>query len=148
MVIVLDEAVLEHFAKHRQEGANDLEAGGQLFARFSLGAAHVVIATGPRRTDKRTRTSYAPDRKAEQREINFWFKQGLHYIGDWHTHPSLKPEPSGTDRKSIEVTTKRSRHNLPGLVMVIVGNGPLPGGLRMSLSLRGKEFRYVECSCD
>jgi hypothetical protein len=60
-----------------------------------------VEATGPRRTDRRTRTSSVPDRRAEQREIDDRFRRGLHFLGDWHTHPKNIPHPSGPDVASL-----------------------------------------------
>src|SRR5690348_5325891 len=100
-VIVFTTEVLNHFKRHRQVRKNQLEAGGQLFACFDEGRIIVVEATGPRRTDKRTRTSYAPDRRAEQAEISDRFSKGLHFVGDWHTHPEQHPEPSHLDASSM-----------------------------------------------
>src|SRR5688572_28887862 len=67
--IVVSKPVLRHFRRHRQLARRDREAGGQLFARFDTPFITVVEATGPRKTDLRTRTSYTPDRAAERAEI-------------------------------------------------------------------------------
>src|SRR5687768_9624470 len=69
-VLVLSEAVLRQFRRYRQTRWYQREAGGQLFARLSKSRIVVEEASGPRRTDRRTRTSYIPDRAAEQREID------------------------------------------------------------------------------
>src|SRR4051794_24267203 len=100
-VLAFNPEVLEHFSRYRQHRFYQTEAGGQLFANFAGDRIQVVEATGPRRTDTRSRTSYVPDRRAEQREIDVRHERGLHYVGDWHTHPEDIPAPSGRDAESI-----------------------------------------------
>jgi len=98
--IVFAETVLNRFAKYRQMRWWHREAGGQLFARFALPDIVIAEATGPRRSDWRTRYSYRPNRRAEQREIAARHLLGLHFIGDWHTHPEDLPVPSPPMRKA------------------------------------------------
>jgi integrative and conjugative element protein (TIGR02256 family) len=131
--IVFTDEVLKHFRQHRQLRKKQPEAGGQLFARFDPPQVIVVEATGPRRTDKRTRTSYTPDRAAEQLEIRERFKRGLHYVGDWHTHPELNPRPSGLDSSSISDCCARSSHVLNGFLLVIVGTSEDVEGMCVQL---------------
>jgi integrative and conjugative element protein (TIGR02256 family) len=125
--------VLVHFQRYRQVRWWQREAGGQLFARVEVGQINVVEATGPRRSDRRSRTSYEPDRIAEQQEINERFPLGLHFIGDWHTHPEEGPQPSSIDVRSTADDVRKSHHCLNAFVLVIVGRGELPGGLHVSL---------------
>ncbi|WP_426615270.1 Mov34/MPN/PAD-1 family protein [Bradyrhizobium sp. McL0616] len=93
----------------------------------------VVEATGPRRTDRRTRTSYAPDRPAEQREIDDRFGRDLHFLGDWHTHLERTPRPSCPDISSLDDTVRRSVHAMLAFVLVVVGQAPAPDGRHVSL---------------
>lgn len=139
-LLVLSDAVLQHFAQHRQLKASLPEAGGQLFARFSESEISIEKATGPRPTDRRGRTSYNPDRRAEQREIDRLYEDGLHYVGDWHTHPCARPKPSYTDTASIIETTEKSTHDLNGLLLIIVGTDPFPSGVRVSLYMGSNEL--------
>jgi integrative and conjugative element protein (TIGR02256 family) len=127
--LVFSSAVLEHFAKYRQLRSWQREAGGQLFARFALPKIIIEEATGPRRSDWRTRTTYRPNRRAEQREIAARHAQGLHFIGDWHTHPEALPVPSPQDTESMRDLVSRSKHTLNGFVLTIVGREALPVGL-------------------
>jgi len=120
--IVFSDDVIEHMMKNRQKGIWQTEAGGQLFARLTPFEVYVVDVTGPRRSDKRTRTSYVPDRKAEQREIDERFRSGLIYVGDWHTHPEVNPRPSKRDIRSISECFRKSQHALSGFLLVIVGS--------------------------
>jgi integrative and conjugative element protein (TIGR02256 family) len=139
--LVLSRAVLKHFEKHKQTRASSLEAGGQLFARLStLPEVIVEQATGPRRSDFRTRTLYIPDRSAEQPEIDYWHKKGLHYVGDWHTHPELIPNPSIDDTESIHESFVKSKHSLHGFLLIIVGTSAFPSGLYVSLNNEKSEL--------
>lgn len=130
--LVFTSAVLEHFEKHQQLRWWQREAGGQLFARLALPDIIVEEATGPRPSDWRTRYSYRPSRRAEQREIVSRHARGLHFIGDWHTHPELVPTSSGQDIESMHEVVRKSVHALNGFVLVIVGTDSLPNSLCVS----------------
>jgi integrative and conjugative element protein (TIGR02256 family) len=133
-VLVLSDPVVQHLHRHRQQRRYQREAGGQLFARFDGKRIVVEEATGPRRTDRRTRTSYVPDRRAEQAEILDRHARGLHYVGDWHTHPQRSPQPSRPDAESIAECVAKSVHQLNGFVLVIVGQLEPPAGLHVSIN--------------
>src|SRR5436305_12216435 len=128
--LVLTDAVLAHFRKHRQVRLWNREAGGQLFAQFDVPEIRIEVATGPRPTDKRGRTYYHPDRRAERKEILSQHRRGFHYVGDWHTHPSRRPDPSWTDVRNIKDCFLLSRHRLAAFVMIIVGTLAPTEGLR------------------
>lgn len=132
-VLVFSDEVLEHFARCRQLRSHQTEAGGQLFATFDGARIRVVEATGPRRTDTRSRTSYLPDRRAEQREIDTRHERDRHYVGDWHTHPEDIPTASSRDAESISESVAKSTHTLHAFVLVIVGRADAPHGLSVSL---------------
>jgi len=132
--LVLSDTVVDHFALHRQVRHNQTEAGGQLFARITRYEIFVEEATGPRPTDRRGRTHYTPDRQAERIEIRERFARGLHFVGDWHTHPESVPVPSPIDRFTISDCSRRSTHKLAGFLLIVVGNGPFPECLNISLN--------------
>jgi integrative and conjugative element protein (TIGR02256 family) len=128
-----DDTVLSHFDGHRQTRFWHREAGGLLFARLALPTIEVCAITGPRRTDRRSRYSYWPDERAEQREIDEMFHRNLHFVGCWHTHPEDVASPSHVDTRNISDCVRRSEHALNGFVMVIVGRRPLPDSLFVSV---------------
>jgi integrative and conjugative element protein (TIGR02256 family) len=132
--LVFTAEVLATFAEYRQRRWWQREAGGQLFARFNGKSVVVVEATVPGRADFRTRHSFRPDRGREQREIVRYHKRGLHFIGDWHSHPEPVPHISPIDAESLRDMVRRSTHELNGFVMVIVGTGDAPAGLSVSVS--------------
>ncbi len=132
-ILVFSDDVLEHFKAHRQVRAWHREAGGQLFARIDGARIIVVEATGPRRGDRRTRTLYVPDRKVERLEIEERFPLGLHFVGDWHTHPEKIPHPSDHDIRSIGESVLKSSHNLNGFLLAVVGSSNVPDCLSVLL---------------
>lgn len=132
--LILEASVVRHLKAHRQLTPRHREAGGQLFATFSNNSIIIKEATGPRRSDHRTRTSYRPDRKAEQQEILERHRRGLHYVGDWHTHPSPRPTPSDLDYQSIQASVRQSAHQLGGFVLIVAGTLRAPAGFHVSVN--------------
>lgn len=133
-VVEFSGSVLERFDRHRQLRFWQTEAGGQLFAEFRPRLISVVVATGPRPGDLRTPFSYVPNREAERSEIVALRSEGLHYVGDWHTHPQVIPQPSGRDIRTAKSTVKKSKLVLSGIVMVIVGREAFPRGLYVGVA--------------
>jgi integrative and conjugative element protein (TIGR02256 family) len=132
-ILRLSDTVIEHFQRHRQMRFWQREAGGMLFARFDLPLISIDEATGPRRTDCRTRYSYAPDESVERMEIEQRFQNDLHFVGRWHTHPEDVPIPSLLDIRSTSDCVRRSKHALNGFVMAIIGRMAFPEGLFLSV---------------
>lgn len=112
---------LDIFAKYRQTGET-LEAGGLLFATFQLPSIHIVDASEPHILDGRDRFRFFPNRLLQRRLIKKKFKQGLHFVGEWHTHPEPTPRPSLLDLESMGEAFLKSRHELNWFLMIIVGN--------------------------
>ncbi|MBY5793055.1 Mov34/MPN/PAD-1 family protein [Rhizobium leguminosarum] len=126
---------------HRQRRFYSRESGGQMFAKLSSNHWRIVAATGPRSGDRRGRFHFWPDRRAEQDEINRFYDQGLEFVGDWHTHPEDTPRPSRNDIDSVDNIVRESVHNLPGILMCIVGRNDPPDGLWLSFHSSGGDVR-------
>ena len=141
--IVIEEGALDAMRAHRQAGCFSKEAGGQLFARINKTGWTIAEATGPRPSDKRSRFGFVPDRAAEQVEIADRFRLGLHYVGDWHTHPERRPKPSGTDMESIRSTVRSSRHELPWFLMLILGNDDRVDSFWLSAHLKDGSYEVL-----
>ena len=50
------------------------------------------------------------------------FRGGLHFIGEWHTHPEPHPTPSKLDSNSARDSFRKSKHQLNLFVSIVVGN--------------------------
>lgn len=144
--VVFQDAVLDHFARHRQLGPQAPEAGGQLFASISNGTVNIMLATGPYSQDKRWRFGLLIDSFTRRRDIGRLHKQGLHFVGDWHTHPELYPTPSSTDHNSMLEMFRRSDHDLAAFLMVIVGQAQLPAGLYVAAVNRDGTHPLPRCT--
>ena len=92
--VLIEPNVVTHLMGQRQTSAKKPEVGGQLFGTFEKDRVRIVLATGPREEDRKSRFSFFPSRDRENAEIKKCFGSGLHYMGDWHTHPERKPSPS------------------------------------------------------
>lgn len=135
LTVELSDLVLAHFNKYAQHSDGSPEAGGQLFAKITKDGRHWFVsnATGPRPSDQRSRFFFNPDRRVERREIQDEYEQGKHYVGDWHTHPQRSPQPSPSDTLSMAEIFGKSMHQLPGVLMIIVGIHPPPEGIWISM---------------
>ena len=131
--LIITHVVIDHLKRHRQSSPRSREAGGQLFARFEGNTIRIERATGPRPSDRRGLRKFVPNRLAERREIKRLFKEGLHYVGDWHTHPESSPRPSQTDTDSFREMFRKSRHKLASFVIVISGTAAPPEGIFVGL---------------
>jgi len=141
--LIINASVLKHFMKHRQRDDDSLEAGGQLFARFSKENVTISKITGPRVADRRSRYSYVPNRPEEQAEIYEMHRKGFHFVGDWHTHPEPVPTPSQSDIRTINEAVAKSQHHLHGFIMIVVGSGSFPASLHVSLNTANSHLRLV-----
>lgn len=131
--LVVHSDVLAHFEKFRQSSPRHKEAGGQLFGTFHDSIISISHATGPYPRDRRTRFRFTPSRIQEQTDIDTFFQQGRHFLGNWHTHPEIIPRPSGIDVSNTQQRFSRSVHQLLAFTMIIVGTAPFPLGLSVSL---------------
>lgn len=129
--VVLSDEVLQHFRSYRQLTLRAHEAGGQLFGTVGGNRLIVRAATGPRAVDRRSRFSFSSDARKEQEEINRLHRQGLHYLGDWHTHPTSNPKASAVDIRSIGTIARMSVHPFNGFLLIVVGTADFPDGLQV-----------------
>jgi integrative and conjugative element protein (TIGR02256 family) len=144
--ICLSSEVLKHFEAHRQAEGSQTEVGGQLFAEFRGAQVRILRATGPNKTDRRGWAWFNPDRRRQNAEIKCLFEAGLHFVGDWHTHPEPQPNPSSLDLTSMQDCFRKSRHQLKAFVMVIVGQAEFPLGLWVGLHGKSEWEHLSLCS--
>lgn len=119
--LLIEGPVIETFNKFRQKNSTQKEAGGQLFADITERTVTVKMATGPHQKDYRRRFHFFPNQIRLRNEIKKYFKKGLHYVGDWHTHPQYSPFPSSLDIESMKRCFRKSKHELEHFILIIVG---------------------------
>jgi integrative and conjugative element protein (TIGR02256 family) len=132
-IIHLTSAVLDVFGAHRQKKWWQREAGGILFARIEGKDITIVEATSPRQQDKRSRFGFKISKEKAQDEIFANHDAGIHYVGEWHTHPEPEPTPSRRDEATMSSRVKESVHQLHGFVFVIVGQGIFPAAITLMI---------------
>lgn len=143
--VVFSDEVIKLFKDHKQLRETDQEAGGQLFALFDDGKVKVIEATGLREGDRRGRRFFWPNRIAERREIKRRFEKGMHFVGDWHTHPEKIPSPSDIDLLNVRDCYMKSHHRLNSFLLTIVGTAEFPQGLSVSIHGERNSFNLQPC---
>ncbi len=134
-VLVIAAAVAQTFERYRQD-RDSAEAGGLLFAEFLLPTIIIREATPPNSLDKRSRNGFVPCRKIHNELITQRFELGLHFVGEWHTHPEPRPFPSALDLESMYDSFIKSKHELSAFVLIIVGSRS--PGLSLWVSLHSR----------
>lgn len=133
--MVIQDAVLEVFAKHAQTNIFMPESGGILLGYVREPHLEVLEATEPTRWDKRLRCVF--DRSAQGHydlAQHRWAESGgmVRYLGEWHTHPEDYPTPSEVD-KSGWIKLANKRKDKRPVLAIIVGRK----GLHVELIDRG-----------
>src|ERR1035437_6261184 len=140
-------AAVETMVGFRQTRSQDKEAGGQLFACFSGPDVVIVEATPPTILDYRSRCGFRPNRWLQRGAIMNRYRSGLHFVGDWHTHPEDQAKPSSEDICGMQDCFKRSAHDLTAFVMIIVGIAPPPAGWYVG-AITGTSVQRLVCEVD
>lgn len=127
--IRFESEILKHVHRYRQIFPWAREAGGQLFGLIEDKEVRVIRATGPYAGDERSRYRYRSNPTAAQRAIKTQARNGLLYLGEWHSHAEDHPCSSALDNDAMTRLMKNSRLNSNILLMLIVGRDPLLEGL-------------------
>jgi integrative and conjugative element protein (TIGR02256 family) len=127
--VCVQAGVLAHMSRYRQHRWYAREAGGQLFGHFNDQGIEVAKATGPYRGDQRSRYAYRSSPEKAQRTIEAMSREGLLYLGEWHTHPEACPRASAEDRDTFARIVRRSTLRVSSLLLVIQGTADGPEGL-------------------
>lgn len=125
-VIKITEAVVKDITSYIQKDKKDTEAGGILMGRFIKNSKNIIIdkITEPMRGDLRTRYTFKRASPAHQKILDQeWEKSKgtCNYLGEWHTHPEEKPEPSGVDKRDWKRKLKTDEFSSRYLYFIILG---------------------------
>jgi integrative and conjugative element protein (TIGR02256 family) len=138
--LILTADVAAHLSANRQLKWWQSESCGLLFALIEGREIVVCDATGPYPRAWRARFGCAIDPVRAQQEIDDRHPSGLHYIGEWHSHPEPVPNPSGRDEATMKSRVTESSHALNGFIFMIVGQADLPLGLTVLLHDGSRSF--------
>jgi integrative and conjugative element protein (TIGR02256 family) len=140
--LILEPAVLEHVEKSKQLSVFSTEAGGQLFGYVIENEIRITLATGPYKRDQRGRFHYRSDHYSAQGAINKLARDGLYYLGEWHTHAEDFPSASASDIDAMNRLLNTSKLNVNGLLMLIVGRSNLLSGYSITLFNQGSRYSW------
>lgn len=118
--IVIADNVLQTFLEYKQTD-NSPERGGVLFAEFDFPQILISDISLPNQKDIQKRFLFIPNKRHQQQIIFSQFKKGLHFVGEWHTHPQNHPNPSQLDIESMQDSFQKSEHELNYFVLLILG---------------------------
>jgi len=122
LTVELSETVVEHLSEQRQVSNKGTESGGQVFGQIHRNWWTIQACSGPRPSDRRSSHGYSPDSNVENSEILSMYEKGFHFLGDWHTHPQKKPSASHQDIEVTQRCYRKSKTDLPGFLLIIVGS--------------------------
>lgn len=100
------------------------ETGGVLLGWISGENICVTNVLGPGPDALHEPKSFEPDSAWQQERIALLYERSgrrLLYLGDWHTHPDGKPEPSEQDRRTLQTIAQTASARCPNPVMLILG---------------------------
>jgi len=127
----LTKDVIEFLGSHAQLDSRAPESVGQLYARDLTASVIIVERATKLRAKSASRVKVKFDPKEAYAERKVLFESGLHCVGLWHTHPEPTPSPSGDDKRLARDYALSAKSHVAGIVFAIVGNRPLPEGLRI-----------------
>ncbi|WP_413112709.1 Mov34/MPN/PAD-1 family protein [Thaumasiovibrio sp. DFM-14] len=134
------EKAISQLHQYKQTGNRD-EAGGFLFGEIRSGVVTVQSVSTPSKADKRSRFGFSWNKREANKTIQENFRNGLHYLGDWHTHPCSRPTPSSDDTQAIRSTFLDSQHQLNYFIMLILSTTGITQSY-VALTDGKKEYRF------
>lgn len=123
ILLVLSDEAVATFQKYAQDMSEKLEAGGLLLGYRRLNHFEVLHVTEPTDHDIRSRYHWIRSEKVHQETAKqYWHesKGQITYLGEWHTHPEIVPNPSQIDLNEWAILASKCPY-AGGMSMVIVG---------------------------
>ena len=121
--VIISLNIIKTFQKFGQK-LNKLEAGGILLGNVFENYDLILKISIPNPLDSRGFNFFNRSKIPAQKKINDSWKRSkgdLIYLGEWHTHSELNPQPSPTDVKMINKVFKETVMEINFLYLIIVG---------------------------
>jgi hypothetical protein len=122
-------ATVKNLYAHAQRWFWSKESVGQLYSANLQAKVICIDEITKLRSTWSSHTSVQLDIAAVNKERADYFRNGLHCLGFWHTHPEPVPKPSDQDITMAADHAVAGRELYSGLVFIIVGTAPHPKGV-------------------
>jgi integrative and conjugative element protein (TIGR02256 family) len=125
--------------------ARDKETGGILFGNYSINGKNAILSsiTGPPKDSRRTACRFIIINVTElNAKIDYKWKQGHYYIGEWHFHPHSRPKPSILDDLQMKKNSIDELLKCPEPILLIIG-GDQENGWELSLHVYTKDDKVT-----
>ena len=99
------------------------ETGGVLLGRYEDDhrTAAVLDVTGPPAGSSWGRTWFRRGAGDLDALLDQRWKQGIYYLGEWHTHPDSSPAPSPDDVRAMQSISTKPSYACPEPILLILG---------------------------
>ena len=108
-------------------GAMPRETGGILVGRYSTTLDYAIVTRAglPPEDSESGRISFRRGIKGLQSWIGrLWSEEGIYYLGEWHSHPLGRAEPSLTDLGQMYRLAESPELRCPEPILLVVGGDP------------------------
>ncbi|WP_342560608.1 Mov34/MPN/PAD-1 family protein [Psychrobacillus sp. FSL W7-1457] len=124
--VEIKKQVLDEFKKYIQTKPSKKESGGILIGRYIKDTPNAIVdlCTTPQPEDRQKRYFFKRSKKYHQEILDLiWEKSNStqNYLGEWHTHPELRPIPSSHDLKEWGNLLSKQNEDVRYIFFVIVG---------------------------
>ncbi len=123
--VILSDEVSRKMNGFRQLGATSKESGGILIGERRGRYWVVTDITTPMKGDIQSRVQFVrqdPGHIKASKRICKKSKNLRTYMGEWHTHPQVRPQPSSVDLASWKSIKLEKGHSLIFLILGIKGS--------------------------
>jgi hypothetical protein len=111
----------------RCTSAGRRETGGVLIGRYTewRDRAIVIEATGPPRDSRFGPFAFWRGLRGLRRLLKVrWTESRTYYLGEWHFHPFMSPDPSAIDLNQMRVFAADPDYRCPKPVLLVIGGDP------------------------
>jgi len=125
--VVIDQLLRKKLLSYKQTNEDSLETGGVLMGEIypksnKIKITHILVG------EHTSSSKYGVELNVKylQKKIDEIWQRSygtITYLGDWHTHPEIKPKPSFIDYKTFLKNYYSSQFNQNILLYMILGNG-------------------------
>lgn len=127
--IEFQDSTLQILLATAQNSENDTECGGVLLGRLFPNSSKIVVTNIIESKDGQSnRFGFSMNVPEIQKVIyDLWEKSNgkITYLGDWHTHPELEPNPSFKDQITFRMNYHGSKIDQNLLLYIIIGTSSI-----------------------